>query len=103
MRAEIWKGVQKLYAVGILVYFAAAGIGGVSISDFSDWASFMGRHAVYAFAWPVAAGGPDGSWRGARAGPPGRGAFGRMSPSAVRNPAGTRGLFSCSCLARDSH
>ena len=56
MRAKIWKAVQKLYAVGILVYFAAAGIGGVSISDFSDWASFMGRHAVYAFAWPVAAG-----------------------------------------------
>src|SRR5436305_7848535 len=56
MRAEISKAVQKLYAVGILVYFAAAGIGGVSISDFSDWASFMGRHAVYAFAWPVAAG-----------------------------------------------
>ena len=26
MRAEIWKAVQKLYAVGILVYFAAAGI-----------------------------------------------------------------------------
>src|SRR5438105_2389508 len=55
MRAEIWEAVQKLYAVGILVYFAAAGIVGVSISDFSDWASFMGRHAVYAFAWPVAA------------------------------------------------
>ena len=45
MRIEILKAVQKLYAVGILVYFAAAGIGGISISDFSDWASFMGRHA----------------------------------------------------------
>jgi len=43
MHAEIWKAVQKLYAVGILAYFAAAGIGGVSISDFSAWASFMGR------------------------------------------------------------
>src|SRR5438477_8094353 len=64
MRAEIWKAVQKLYAVGILVYFAAAGIVGVSISDFSDWASFMGRHAVYAFAWPVAAGAEIDSWRG---------------------------------------
>src|SRR6266576_910072 len=62
--AEIWKAVQKLYAVGILVYFAAAGIGGVSISDFSDWASYMGRHAVYAFAWPVAAGAEIDSWRG---------------------------------------
>ena len=64
MRAEIWKAVQKLYAVGILVHFAAAGIVGVSISDFSDWASFMGRHAVYAFAWPVAAGAEIDSWRG---------------------------------------
>src|SRR5437588_11595796 len=64
MRAEIWKTVQKLYAAGILVYFAAAGIGGVSISDFSDWASFMGRHAVYAFAWPVVAGAEIDSWRG---------------------------------------
>src|SRR5256885_9934191 len=69
MRAEILKAVQKLYAVGILVYFAAAGIGGVSISDFSDWASFMGRHAVYAFAWPVAAGGAIVLWWG----PPGAG------------------------------
>ena len=40
--------VRKLYAVGILVYFAAGGILAISISDFSDWASFMGRHAVYA-------------------------------------------------------
>src|SRR5437868_15477075 len=64
MRAEIWKAVQKLYAVGILVYFAAAGIGGVSIFDFSDWASFMGRHAGYAFAWPVAAGAEVGFWPG---------------------------------------
>ena len=64
MRAEIWKAVQKLYAVGILVYFAAAGILGVSISDFSDWASYMGRHAVYAFAWPITAGAEINSWRG---------------------------------------
>src|SRR5204862_8223458 len=69
MRAEIWKAVQKLYAVGILVYFAAAGIGGVSISDFSDWSSFMGRHAVDAFAWPVAAGAEIASWR-SPSGPP---------------------------------
>ena len=54
MRAEIWKAVRKLYAV-ILVYFAAGGILAVSISDFSDWASFMGRHAVYAVAWPATA------------------------------------------------
>jgi len=64
MHAEIWKAVQKLYAVGILAYFAAAGIGGVSISDFSAWASFMGRHAFYAFAWPVVVGAEIDSWRG---------------------------------------
>ena len=64
MRAEIWKAVQKLYAVGILVYFAAAGILGVSISDFTDWASFMGRHDVCAFAWRITAGAEINSWRG---------------------------------------
>jgi hypothetical protein len=62
MRAELWKSVQKLYAVGILVYFAGAGILALSISDFSQWASFMGRHAVYAFAWPIAAAAQIKSW-----------------------------------------
>ena len=55
--------VRKLYAVGILVYFAAGGILAISISDFTDWASFMGRHAVYAVAWPAAAVAEINSWR----------------------------------------
>jgi len=63
MRAEFWKAVRKLYAVGILVYFAAGGILAISISDFADWASFMGRHAVYAVAWPAAAVAEINSWR----------------------------------------
>jgi hypothetical protein len=52
--AEFWKTVGKLYAVVILVYFAAAGIRALSIDDFSDWASYMGSHAIYAVAWPIA-------------------------------------------------
>jgi hypothetical protein len=63
MRAEVWKAVRRLYAAGILVYFAAASILAISIADFSDWASFMGRHAIYAFAWPLAAAAQINSWR----------------------------------------
>ena len=55
MRADLWRAIQKLYVVGILVYFAMAGILAMWIDDFSEWNSYMGRHAVYAFAWPVAA------------------------------------------------
>ena len=54
MRAKFWKTVRKLYTLGILVYFAVAGIRAVSIPDFSDWVSYMGFHAIYAFAWPIA-------------------------------------------------
>ncbi len=75
MRAEISKAVQKLYARWGFwstsqrpalseSRYPIFLIGLVSISDFSDWASFMGRHAVYAFAWPVAAGAEIDSWRG---------------------------------------
>lgn len=63
MRAEIWKAVRNLYAAGILVYFGAAGILAVSMPDFSEWVSFMGRHAVYAVAWPAAAVAEINSWR----------------------------------------
>ena len=62
MRAKLWEAVQKLYAVGILVYFAWAGILALSITDFSQWASFMGHHAVYAFAWPIATAAQIKSW-----------------------------------------
>ena len=55
MSAEIWKTVRKLYAAGILVYFAASSVLAISITDFSDWAAFTGRHAAYAFVWPAAA------------------------------------------------
>jgi hypothetical protein len=55
--------VRKLYAAGILVYFAAASILAISIADFSDWASFMGRHAIYAFGWPAAVAAQINSWR----------------------------------------
>jgi hypothetical protein len=64
MRTELWNAFQKLYATGILVYFAAAGVLALSITDFPDWLSFMGRHAVYSFAWPVAAAVQINSWRG---------------------------------------
>jgi hypothetical protein len=62
MRAEFWRSVQKLYVVGILVYFAWAGILAFSITDFSQWASFMGRHAVYAVAWSIATAVQIKSW-----------------------------------------
>jgi len=62
MRAKLWEAVQKLYAVGILVYFAWAGIFALSITDFSQWVSFMGHHAVYAFAWPITAAAQINSW-----------------------------------------
>jgi hypothetical protein len=67
MRTELWNTFRKIYAAGIVVYFAAAGALAVSITDFSEWVSFMGRHAVYAFAWPVAAAVQINSWRGSAA------------------------------------
>jgi hypothetical protein len=60
--AEVWKTVRKLYAAGILVYFGASGVLAIPITDFSDWASFMGRQAAYAFAWPAAAVAQVRSW-----------------------------------------
>ena len=65
MHTEPWNTLRKLYAAGILVYFAAAGALAMSITDFSEWVSFMGRHAAYAFAWPVAAAVQISSWQGA--------------------------------------
>ena len=52
-RAGFRKAVGKLYVLGILAYFAAAGIQAIAIPYFSDWLPYMGRHAVYAFAWPI--------------------------------------------------
>jgi hypothetical protein len=63
LRTEIWKAVRHLYAAGILVYFGTAGILAVSMPDFSEWVSFMGRHAAYAVAWPAAAVAEINSWR----------------------------------------
>ena len=64
MRADFWSTIRKMYAVGILVYFAATCVLALPISDFSDWMSFMGRHAMYALAWPVAAASQINAWRG---------------------------------------
>ena len=55
MFPEFWKTGRTLYKLGILVYFAAAGIRAVPLPSISDWLSFMGRHTVYAFAWPIIA------------------------------------------------
>ena len=64
VRADFWNTIRKLYAAGILIYFGAAGVLALSISDFSGWMSFMGRHALYALAWPVAAAAEINLWRG---------------------------------------
>ena len=64
VHVDFWNTIRKLYAVGILVYFGAAGVLALSMSDFSGWMSFMGRHALYALAWPVAAAAQINSWRG---------------------------------------
>jgi hypothetical protein len=53
MFAELLKAVGKIYRVGILLYFAVAGVQAISILDFSVWLSHMGQHAVYALAWPI--------------------------------------------------
>ena len=63
MHADFWNMIRKLYAVGILVYFGAAGVLALSISDFSGWMSFMGRHALYALACPLGAAAQINSWR----------------------------------------
>ena len=54
MRAKIWKGLKKIYALGILVYFAGSGVRALQIPDFSDWLYYMCAHALYAFVWPIA-------------------------------------------------
>jgi hypothetical protein len=54
MRAKIWKGIRKIYAFGILVYFAGSGVRAVRIPSLSDWLYYMGFHALYAFVWPIA-------------------------------------------------
>ena len=51
--AELRKAVGKVYRLGILAYFASAGVQAISIPYFSDWLSYMGNHAVYALAWPI--------------------------------------------------
>jgi len=51
--AELRKAVGKIYRVGILVYFAAAGVQAISMPNFPDWLSYMGHNAVYALAWPI--------------------------------------------------
>ena len=59
VHADFWTMIRKVYAVGILVYFTASGVLGLSISDFSGWLSFTGRHALYALAWHHSGGGRD--------------------------------------------
>jgi len=51
--AELRKAVGKVYRLGILAYFAAAGIQAIPIPYFSDWVSYMSHHAAYALAWPI--------------------------------------------------
>jgi len=51
--AELRKAVGQVYRLGILAYFAAAGVQAISIPYFSDWLSYMSHHAVYALAWPI--------------------------------------------------
>jgi len=53
LRSQFRKAVGKVYALGILAYFAAAGVQSIFIPAFSDWLSYISRHAVYAFAWPI--------------------------------------------------
>jgi hypothetical protein len=54
MRAKIWKGLRKIYVLGILIYFAGSGVRALQIPSFSDWLYYMGFHALYAFVWPIA-------------------------------------------------
>ena len=49
MRAKIWKGLKKIYALGILVYFAGSGVRALQIPALSDWLYYMCFHALYAF------------------------------------------------------
>ena len=51
--AELRKAIGKVYRLGLLAYFAAAGVQAISIPYFSDWLSYMSHHAVYALAWPI--------------------------------------------------
>jgi hypothetical protein len=51
--AELQKAVGQVYRLGILAYFAAAGVQATSIPYFSNWLSYMSHHAVYALAWPI--------------------------------------------------
>ena len=53
-RAKIWSTARKVYVLGILVYFAVAGVRALTIPLFSDWLFFMGSHAIYAVVWPIA-------------------------------------------------
>jgi len=64
VHADFWTMIRKVYAAGILIYFATAGVLALSISDFSGWLSFMGRHALYALAWPTATVAEINAWRG---------------------------------------
>ena len=54
MRAKIWSTARKVYVLGILVYFAVAGVRALTIPLFSEWLSFMAFHAMYALVWPIA-------------------------------------------------
>jgi hypothetical protein len=51
--ADLRKAVWQVYRLGILSYFAAAGVQAISIPYFSDWLSYMSHHALYALAWPI--------------------------------------------------
>lgn len=53
VRAWFRTAVGKIYALGILAYFGAAGIQAISIPYLSEWLPYMGRHAAYALAWPI--------------------------------------------------
>lgn len=52
--------------------------------DFSEWVPFMGRHAVYAVAWPAAAVAEINSWREPS---------GRLRSLPKRRPAGNGGVW----------
>jgi hypothetical protein len=49
----MWKGLKKIYALGILVYFAGSGVRALQIPVLSDWLYYMCFHALYAFVWPI--------------------------------------------------
>ena len=50
MRAKIWKAVRKIYAFGILVYFAGSGVRAVRIPSFpigsTTWAFTPFTHSA---------------------------------------------------------